>query len=84
MRTNKVDKGFEFFYWRLSYRRKFIRTLWLTPIDIVLLLLLLLLVWNLDNNISFKIIATIILILLTLTQLLYNYIKWKKGENNAN
>lgn len=26
---DKVDKGFELIYWKLSYRRKFIRTLWL-------------------------------------------------------
>ena len=28
---NKVDKGFELVYWKLSYRRKFIRTLWTIP-----------------------------------------------------
>ena len=28
---DKVDKGFELIYWKLSYRRKFIRTLWLIP-----------------------------------------------------
>ena len=28
MATDKVDKGFCLSYWKLSYRRKFIRTLW--------------------------------------------------------
>ena len=29
MKKDKVDKGFELFYDNLSYRRKFIRTIWL-------------------------------------------------------
>ena len=35
MKKDKVDKGFEFLYDNLSYRRKFIRTIWLIPIGIV-------------------------------------------------
>lgn len=35
---NKVDKGFELVYWELSYRRKFIRTLWMIPWTIVSLI----------------------------------------------
>ena len=35
---NKVDKGFELVYWKLSYRRKFIRTLWMIPWAIVSLI----------------------------------------------
>ncbi len=27
----KIDKGFELMYFRLSYRRKFLRTLWFSP-----------------------------------------------------
>ncbi|WP_051003973.1 hypothetical protein [Gottschalkia acidurici] len=80
MGNNKVDRGFEPIYWRLTYRRKFIRTLWLTPINIVVLLL----VWNSDNSTSVKTITTIILILLNLTQLIYNYMKWKKVINDDN
>lgn len=34
MKEEKVDKGFELFYDKLSYRRKFIRTLWMIPIGI--------------------------------------------------
>ena len=33
----KVDKGIELCYWKLSYRRKFIRTLWMIPIAIVII-----------------------------------------------
>lgn len=29
---NGTDQGPEFAYWKLSYRRKFLRTLWVTPI----------------------------------------------------
>ena len=29
--SQKVDKGIELCYWKLSYRRKFIRTLWIIP-----------------------------------------------------
>ena len=32
---NKVDKGFELFYYKLSHRRKFIRTILLTVLGIV-------------------------------------------------
>lgn len=35
MKKDKVDKGFELLYDNLSYRRKFIRTIWLIPIGIV-------------------------------------------------
>ena len=35
MKKEKVDKDFELLYENLSYRRKFIRTLWLIPIGIV-------------------------------------------------
>ncbi len=34
MKEEKVGKGFELFYDKLSYRRKFIRTLWMIPIGI--------------------------------------------------
>ena len=32
--SEKVDKGIMMWYGKLSYRRKFIRTLWIIPIDI--------------------------------------------------
>lgn len=36
----KVDEGFEFFYHRLSYRRKFFRTLYTSPLLIVVSLII--------------------------------------------
>lgn len=35
MKKDKVDKGIELLYDNLSYRRKFIRTIWFIPIGIV-------------------------------------------------
>ena len=32
---NEIDKGFEFFYKNLSSRRKFIRTIWIMLIGIL-------------------------------------------------
>ncbi len=31
----KIDTGIELCYWKLSYRRKFIRTLWMIPLSII-------------------------------------------------
>ena len=40
MKEQKVDKGFELAYDKLSYRRRFIRTLWLIPWIFIALFLL--------------------------------------------
>lgn len=74
----KKDKGIELIYWKLSYRRKFIRTLWWTPVAVVALIL----IWELNSNIIFKSIITILLILINLIQLIYNYIKWRSDEKS--
>ncbi|HAT4218996.1 hypothetical protein JJB75_14550 [Clostridium perfringens] len=69
----KVDKGFELIYWRLSYRRRLIRILWTTP---VVLFIIFYLVNNLE--VSFKdIIIIVFLILIYLIQFSYNFLKWK-------
>lgn len=75
----KKDKGIELIYWKLSYRRKFIRTLWWTPVAVVALAL----IWGLNSNIIFKSIITILLILINLIQLIYNYIKWRSDEKSV-
>lgn len=46
----KVDKGFQLIYWKLSYRRKFLRTLWWTPLSVPGLVL----IWGLNSDIIFK------------------------------
>ena len=35
--SQKVDKGIELCYWKLSYRRKFIRTLWIIPFEVIVI-----------------------------------------------
>ena len=65
---NKVDKGFELVYWKLSYRRKFIRTLWMIFIQIV------------GRNYKYTILAGIIYLVILPIQAIYNYKKWMKEE----
>lgn len=36
--SEKVDKGIESCDWKLSYRRKFIRTLWTIPVSIIMII----------------------------------------------
>lgn len=72
----KVDKGFQLIYWKLSYRRKFIRTLWTTPIFIISIGIIVFL----GDGIVVSKIMPLILIILFILQIIYNYIKWKKEE----
>jgi hypothetical protein len=37
--NTKIDKGVQFNYWKLTYRRKFIRTLWVALLGFLLFLL---------------------------------------------
>lgn len=74
--NKKIDKGFEFNYWKLSYRRKFIRTLWITPFIIPVLVY----VWIKMHSISITIITALVLIAIYITQLLYTYRKWKNND----
>ncbi len=72
----KVDKGFQLIYWKLSYRRKFIRTLWTTPIFIISIGIIVFL----GDGIVVSKIMPLILIILFILQIIYNYINWKKEE----
>lgn len=69
----KIDEGFAFCFWKLSYRRKFIRTLWMLPFLIIVIFYL---------HITFKsylltdIIGTILSTIFIL-QAVYYYKKWK-------
>lgn len=71
--SGKVDKGFELFYWKLSYRRKVIRTLWLLP----LILLAALYVYIKKDSMMLAITAAVILVIIAIIQIIYNYRKWK-------
>lgn len=73
----KNDKGFEFNYWNLSYRRKFIRTLFLFPIGIIIIGYL---IYNDNKNLA--ILFSIVFFIGGLIQLLYNYDKWKNSNED--
>ena len=69
----KVDKGIAFCYWKLSYRRKFIRTLWMIPIAIVIIFYF---HTTFQSILQTCLVATLLAIML-LIQAIYNYRKWK-------
>ena len=74
--SKKVDKGFQLIYWKLSYRRKFIRTLWTIPIFIISIGIIVFL----GNGIFISRIMPIIFIIIFILQIIYNYTMWKKEE----
>lgn len=73
---NKVDKGFELVYWKLSYRRKFIRTLWMIPWAITSLVF----IQIVGEIYKYTIFAGIIYLVVLPIQAIYNYKKWMKEE----
>lgn len=75
--NGKVDEGFEWIYFNLSYRRKFIRTLWvlgLGSVGFVLVVPVLKETWPL--------IAFACLIPVGLGQAAYNWTMWNKHERS--
>lgn len=75
----KKDTGFVLNYYRLTYRRRFIRAIWGVPI---VSLLFLALYWfsDLTSN-EYKVIGIIFFLLFSL-DIGYNYTKWKKNEKS--
>lgn len=73
MEKSMVDKGFELRYYKLSHRRKLIRTLWFIPWSIIALAGL---YWIGMSN-GFIIIAAIVFGSTIAIQAIYNYRKWK-------
>lgn len=81
MEKDKTDKGFELYYDKLSYRRKFIRTLWLIPIGIAVGILIA------HISIIVSLIYWLWFIIAAVKQLKYTYTMWKKetdGQINTN
>ena len=72
MDKKEVDKGFEPIYWNLSYRRKFIRTLWMLPFGIIMA------VYYLTSHNRRILVFFIAFIITWVIQLIYTYYKWKK------
>lgn len=63
-------------YWELSYKGKFIRTLWMVPVTILILLILF------KISTPFTIASAVFLFVLLIAQLIYNYTKWKVKSNS--
>ena len=76
MKKEKVDKGFEIFYNNLSYRRKFIRTLWMIPWTILALLFFYVVGLSMIAILSYAVVFVVI----GYKQASYNYKKWKEEE----
>lgn len=76
----KEDKGFAFGYHRLTHRRRLIRTLWLLPVTVLLLL------WIRQSDLlaplEFNVIW-VLFVIVFIAQVSYEYVKWKKHEKAA-
>jgi len=74
--NEKIDKGFCASYWKLSYRRKFFRTLWMSPFALFFLLF--------PANYTFfgmeRNVFIVFILALNILQALYAFYKWKKSE----
>lgn len=73
----KKDKGFAYNYFRLSYRRKFIRTFtssWMGVLAIILIFIFS------PYSTPFNVTITILIVLVFVIQAGYNYYMWKKTE----
>ncbi|MGM0843640.1 MAG: hypothetical protein ACQEUT_01585 [Bacillota bacterium] len=77
--TEKVDKGFALNYFILSYRRKMIRTIWMTLWVPVLFILLR---YVFDYGFYFSLVITLIGLVGNLIQLYYTYYMWNKYERD--
>ncbi|TYS16752.1 hypothetical protein FZC78_11210 [Rossellomorea vietnamensis] len=73
----KVDKGPGLVYYKLSYRRKMIRTLTTIPLLIIIIIATSYLT-DLDGVET--LVFTSVIVVLTIIQFFYNYYKWKKHE----
>lgn len=73
-----VDKGFELLYYKLSYRRRFIRTLWLIP---WIILILFWFYW-LDTPAYILVPMAVGFAVVEYIQAFVNYKKWKEEKNN--
>lgn len=69
---NGSDKGF--IYWKLNYKKKFIRTLWMIPVGVLVILLL----FATSASTQTITILSVIFFVVLLIQLIYTYSKWKK------
>ena len=72
--SEKVDKGIMICYWQLSYRRKFIRTLWMIPIAVVVIFGF----YYKFRSLLWTCLIVAIFIVAIFVQAFYNYKKWQE------
>ena len=70
--AEKVDKGFELFYAKLSWRRKFIRTLWMLPVALCILIRCV----RVPEHSIYLPVSAFALLVVWLWQAAYTYRKW--------
>ncbi|BAC15345.1 hypothetical protein [Oceanobacillus iheyensis HTE831] len=78
--SEKIDKGFVFIYHKLTYRRKFIRSLWNIPIFTLIFLGV---YWSTNLTSTEYMIFAMICIFLFLLDFLYTFVKWRKSEKGS-
>ncbi|NIK12627.1 hypothetical protein [Alkalibacillus almallahensis] len=78
--VDKQDKGFVFIYHKLTYRRRFIRNLWMLPFACILLLLL---YWSTNLASKVYLIIGIVFFCAVIIDLIYNYVKWQNNEKDT-
>ena len=79
MADDKVDRGFCISYWKLSHRRKFIRTTWLMPLVAALLF------WFVNaRGRGPKVACGIVVLCLVVgtVQAIYEYRAWQKEKGS--
>ena len=74
-KLKSIDKGFCLNYRKLSYRRKFIRTLWLALLSIIFIFIPE--VYGISGTYFF-----VIVLVLCAIQTVYNYVKWQREKHD--
>jgi hypothetical protein len=73
----KVDKGFELIYFKLTHRRKMLRAFTSLPIIIIGLIII---YYLSDWSLAFLIIFVLLVVLALSIEFIYNFKKWKNEE----
>ena len=71
--SEKVDKGIEICYQKLSYRRKFIRTLCFIPVSVIIIIEF----YKEFQSYMFTGIIGVVFFISIFIQAFYNYKRWK-------
>ncbi|MBB6513800.1 fatty acid desaturase [Gracilibacillus halotolerans] len=79
-KKKKVDKGFNLIYYKLSYRRRMIRSFTTLPVAIVAVIIIYL--YTEWSTITYVFLGLLFLLLFSI-EVLYNYIKWQQNEKNS-